>query len=242
VILVDLDSILQPDDIVEEYLVKIFGPAALIVIIFKLYVIAKSWLDLAIAGHDRAVEAGSTLRRIVTNGLQSRFGVVWSIVGAAILLALWIVLSYTMGNGASYLAFGNIPLSGPRLAPFLSWRRDDLVYEYVFQGSILLVVLSVLLAFKGKSAIAVAWLLAAPWFLFACLMGLFTVVSGIGAIVNFSHGMQFSVDIYGVQVNPMVYLVLGVTALGYSWITLIIADVPLKVREVVKEAAGPVGW
>jgi hypothetical protein len=115
-------------------------------------------------------------------------GPVLAVVAVVVMLVVWVLLSHTMGYGASYLVFGDIPLSGPRLEPFLSWRRADAVTQFVFQGAIVLAVLSVRLGLRGRSAAWLAGILTLPWVLFGLLMGVYAVIFGIGAAVNAFNG------------------------------------------------------
>ena len=204
--------------------------------VYKLYLIAKAWLDLAVAGKRGVDSLRGGVRRVVATGLATTGGIAMAAVAVGVMLILWVTLSYTMGNGASYLVFDNIPLSGPRIEPFLSWRRDDWVSQFVFQGSIVLAIMSIILGVKGKSAEWIAWLLILPWCLFGFVVGALAAFYGIGAVYNWSSGLGFAVDIYGVRVNPVVYAALALAAFGYSRVALLIARAPRAARDIARTA------
>lgn len=217
-------DISAPDDLIESYLVEIFGPAAFLAIAFKLYVLVTSWAGAVSTGRRGVRVASSAVRRALAVGWVAAVAAILAILGVIAIFAVWITLSSTMGYGASYLFHRDIPLSGPRLEPFLSWRQDDGIHSYHIWWSLIVATFPVLYWFyrrpvdgKWEVAAGAGFLFALPWTLFGLLMVLLSVTYGIGGAVNWFSGKGFQVDVYGVALNLAVYMVVAITAFGYSW-------------------------
>ncbi|WP_322761935.1 hypothetical protein [Frankia sp. Cr2] len=228
-----LFDIPAPDDLVESYLVQFFGPAAFLVIAFKLYVLVTSWVGVVSVGRTGLTSASSTARRALAVGWVNGVASIVAVLGAGAILIVWIMLSSTMGYGASYLVHGDIPLSGPRLEPFLSWRHEDQMHDYHIWGSLTVAIFSVLYGFRrrlvgreGELAGVVGFLFTLPWILFGLLMGLYAVIFGVWGTVNWFSDEGFQVDMYGVSVNPAVYAVMTITAFVYAWTAVMVGKTP----------------
>lgn len=230
----DLTALPKPDDLLVAWLVSIFGPAALIVVLLKLYLIGRAWLDMVVAGRRGVSLARAGGRAFVATA----GGALVAAAVAGIVLLIWVRLSYSMAHGASYLVHGDIPLSGPELEPFLAWRQDDAVSRFVFQGAAVVAVLGVVLAFRGRSVVPLAVILILPWVVFLFWMVVLFVPYGIGAIVNWQNGRGFQVAIYGVSVNPAVYGVLAAASVAYIWASLSAARLPLMARDFMRVSRG----
>lgn len=95
-----------PDDVVEIFLTRIFGPAAVIVVLFQLCILVGSWNGAIQAGRKigpLALGARRAAARILEVGWVARLSVLAALLGGAAVLPLWVALSSTMGHGASYL-------------------------------------------------------------------------------------------------------------------------------------------
>lgn len=229
----------SPDDLLEGYLSRIFGPAAFIVIFFQIYAFISAWHGAIQAGQ-RIRPLSSGIRRVVTRTLEvgwvARLSAVAAVLGTAVTLVLWIALSSTMGYGASYLIHifsGKAPSNGvtPDIHLFLSWRYEDGVHTYHIWGSIVVAVVAVLLALRETSAGPVGALFAIPWILFGAWMVLCTAIFGTMGFINFLQHEGFQVDVDGSEpLNPAVPAIMAAAALVYVWTAVIIGNLPMAVR------------
>jgi hypothetical protein len=173
------------------------------------------------------------VRRLLQIGWAARATAVGAVLGAAALLVAWVALSSTMGYGASYLIFANIPLSGPRLHPFLSWNHNDSVHAYHVWGSLTVAVVAVTAGLRRRSAETAGVIFALPWILFGVLMALFTVAYGLVGAYNWSNHRGFQVDVYGVQASPVTPFVLTVVSAAYVRAASAIGRLPVTVVALV---------
>src|SRR5680860_723857 len=225
----DLPSLPGPDDVAEAYLQAFFGKTALIVAVFVVANFLASWFGLASSSYRWGIRgmriARATHNVAVRASPAHRIVALIYVVAVVIVGALWLWLCSVMGHGASYMASGTVPLSGPELRPFLAFRSDDYYFQFHIWAAIAVLLHSVARALRrsyGEPQSPLVFLLIVPWGLFGIIMGIYSVIFGIAGTVNWHNDKGFGYDLYGTWVNPAVYMVLAFTAWAFVKVSLLV--------------------
>ncbi|WP_156077583.1 hypothetical protein [Saccharothrix sp. NRRL B-16314] len=210
----------NPDDLVEEFVKTIFGPAALITIAFLALKSAWSWYELAKSGV-KVTKATLRAASHVSNRLRTVTAVA---ISAAVVIsltlvmlqALWLWIAYLIGNALSYLVFGPIPDEGPEWDKVMASLRWDEVSTGYVVASILGFFIMYVAAFKGREASWVPTLLSFP----AILWGFFCAIGSALALLlatlhRISDG-KFEVDPAGKAMMLMALMALIQIVACYS--------------------------
>jgi hypothetical protein len=210
-----------PDEFFKYILIKVFGQGALIVALFLLaysiwswYKWGKRWGQRAFKFGGAAVDAGGRVysRLFELGPVGTVLGFVISVVVLA-LQAIWLNLSYLIGNGLSWFLIGDRPRigNGPDWNPFIAdlrWDWVSVVYVVGAAATLLLAYEAAFHADRQEAASRAMMILTVPLIIVGALSGLSAVVAGVIFAINRHHD-QFMKD-FPLKTLALVAVVVGV--------------------------------
>lgn len=193
-----LDSIPKPDDLVEDALKAIFGPAAIITIVFILGNLTVAWIGAWQTGAKVARATATTARQASArlSQMPRTAAAVASLTTATIVgvQGMWLWLSYVIGNGTSYLFTGNVPPSGPQWGTVLQSLHWDPIVETYVLASAVGIVAAYVLALKGKEPGWVVAALSLPAIFWGALTGFGSLLALLVASLHLISDHNFPLD------------------------------------------------
>lgn len=210
-----------PDEFFKYILIKVFGQGSLIVALLFLAYSVWSWYTDAQRVRKGAVEltgaAFDSGHRVYSRLFE--LGPVGTVLGFVIsvvvlaLQAIWLDLSYLIGNGLSWFLIGDRPSigNGPDWNPFIADLRWDWVSVVYVVGAAVTLFLAYEAAFhadRQEAASRAMMILTVPLIIVGALSGLGAVVAGVVLAINRHHD-QFMKD-FPLKTLALVALVAGV--------------------------------
>jgi hypothetical protein len=185
-----------PDEFFKHILIKVFGQGALIVFLFILLNFLLSWVKLGKRTVEFTGTAVGTGRRVYARLFElgpvgTGLGFVISVVVLA-LQAIWLNMSYLIGNGLSWFLIGDRPRigNGPDWNPFITDLRWDWVSMVYVVGAAVTLLLAYEAAFhadRQETASRAMMILTVPLMIVGALSGLGAVVAGVVLAINRHH-------------------------------------------------------
>jgi hypothetical protein len=200
----------NPDDLLKGLLRWMFGPSAAITVTFIVVNAAWSWYGTYKDVRDGVRFARTTYETARRNlRRMPAVAIVLGVITSAVLLVLqatWLWISFIVGNAISYLFTGDVPRDGPKWGTVISSLHWDGITTVYVTASVVAIVASYVLAYKGIETRRVAMFIAAPAIFWLVPTALLSALALVVAGLHWLSDDVFQVDATGKSAMLLVVL------------------------------------